>query len=320
MAAIVPTAPFSDRLLDAIANKRNPSCVGLDPRIDWLPASMRARLATRPTRESVALGLVEFHRRILERLAPIVPAVKPQLAFFEQLGAPGLAAFEDLVSTARGLGLLVIADAKRGDIGPTAEAYARSFFGGPDFQGTRLSSPASDALTINPFFGSDGVLPFLESADRESAGLFILVRTSNPGSRELQLLPFEGKTLSEHIARKVAEWSRTRIHKHNYSSIGVVIGATQREELRSLRQLVPHSIVLLPGYGAQGAKAGDVVDAFDTMGFGGLVVAARSVQFAYRHSDGTESTDWLGSIEAAARRMCAEVTSALREAGKCQAY
>jgi len=304
-------AHFADRLLAATREKGSPCCVGLDPRLDWLPRELQSRFGLRPTAQSAAGALVEFHERILKRIAPLVPAVKPQLAFFEQLGAPGIEAYEHLVRTARALGLLVIADAKRGDIGPTAEAYARAFFGPLEIQGTRIDICAADALTVNPFFGSDGVKPFLDAARAQRAGLFLLVRTSNPSSAELQAHPAHAIALSDLIADRVHEWGSGDIGEEGYSSVGAVVGATHPKLLTDLRKRMPRALFLLPGYGAQGGKAEDVVGAFDARGAGGMIVAARSVNFAYRAADGSESADWEGAIEAATARMVTDVRRAL---------
>jgi len=309
-------APFSDRLIEVIRRDDNPCCVGLDPRLDWLPAEYRARLSIRPTRESVSRVLIDFHRRIIRILAGLIPIVKPQLAFFEQLGAPGIVAFEDLVQYSREHGILVIADAKRGDIGTTAEAYANAFFGNVSVYNNTLETCVSDALTINPFFGTDGVAPFLKACDQQNTGVFILLRTSNPSSGELQSLEFNGSSLSHHIGKLIKKWAGERINKNGYSSVGVVIGATHKTLLKDLRDLVPNSFVLLPGYGAQGGSASDVVDAFDSNGLGGIVVAARSVNFAYRSSDGRESTNWESKIESAAKSMIQDVRNELTRAGK----
>lgn len=311
----MPEHCFADRLSAAILKKRAPCCVGLDPRIDWLPAEFRQRLSTRPTRESIAAALREFHTRILDRIAPIVPAIKPQLAFFEQLGAPGVAAFEHLTDHAHSLGLLVIADAKRGDIGPTAEAYAKAFLGGVRLGSVDISPPSSDCVTINPYFGTDGVQPFLDVCKERGAGLYILVRTSNPSSAEFQNRLGDRVPLADTVAEAVKRWGAPNVGNCGYSSIGAVVGATHRAELAHFRQLMPTTPFLLPGYGAQGAGAGDVVDAFDKQGLGGLVVAARSVNFAYRKGSSEES-DWCTSIEQAARAMVDDVVSTLRKNDK----
>lgn len=307
---------FTDRLHEAIRKKQSPCCVGLDPRLDWLPRALRERAELRPSREALADVLVQFHTEILERIAPIIPAIKPQLAFFEQLGAPGIAAFETLVSQARKLGVLVIADAKRGDIGPTADAYARAFLGGVQFGNVDVSPPKADCLTVNPYFGTDGLEPFLAACDREGAGIYVLVRTSNPSSREFQALDAEGRSLAFHVAEAVQRRGAPRIGTSGYSSVGAVVGATHRDELRGLREAMPRTPFLLPGYGAQGGKAEDVVDAFDTRGMGALVVAARSVNFAFRGANGVENDDWAGSIERAAIAMVSDVRLALERAGK----
>ncbi|HKE01733.1 MAG TPA: orotidine-5'-phosphate decarboxylase, partial [Planctomycetota bacterium] len=240
----------------------------------------------------------------------------PQLAFFEQLGSAGVAAYEDLVERARRLGLLVLADAKRADIGTTSEAYARAFLGGGSVEGAEISPPAADAMTVQPYMGSDSLEPFVEACDRRAVGVFVLVKTSNPGSAELQELRCGERRVCDHVAEMVARLGRTRVGASGYSPVGAVVGATHPSDLAPLRAAMPHAVLLLPGYGAQGAKADDVVGAFDARAGGALVVAARSVNFAYRRSDGAEDRDWEGSIERAARDMNASVAAALERAGK----
>ena len=310
------TAPFADRLDAAIARTGSPCCIGLDPRLDWLPARLRSSLLVRPTAPAIARAVIELHRRILPRLAPIVPIVKPQLAFFEQLGAPGIEAYEDLVRRARELGLLVIADAKRGDIGTTADAYARAFLGGVAFHGTDVSPPPADALTVQPYFGTDGVQPFLDACDRTGGGLFVLAKTSNPSASEIQDLPTGKRRVVDVVAEAIARWGEPRVASCGYSSVGAVVGATQPRDVQALRSLMPRAIFLLPGYGAQGGTADDVVGAFDARGRGALVVAARSVYFAYRRNDGSEVDDFESAVESAARAMTREIQAALARAGK----
>lgn len=310
------TAHFADRLHEAILTKKSPCCIGLDPRLDWLPDRLKRRVSLKPTAASLATIVKEFHERILDQITPLVPAIKPQLAFFEQLGSAGIEAFESLVLSARQRNLLVIADAKRGDIGPTADAYARSFLGGVTFLGANIGPPTADCLTVNPFFGTDGVKPFIDIANSNGAGLYILVRTSNPSSSELQLLKSSELTISEHIASSVEKWGAAWTGSTGYSSIGAVVGATHPADLLNLRKRMPRTPFLLPGYGAQGGRASDVVDAFDQKGLGALVVAARSVNFAYRRADGSEEPDWELSVRKATEDMVADITTTLAAAGK----
>lgn len=277
--------PFADRLFRRVREKRSPVVVGLDPRLGSLPKHLRvAALAEHgPSATAIAEVFVTFFERVLDRVAPLVPAVKPQLAFFEQYGPEGFRALSTITSYARGKGLLVIADAKRNDIGPTMSAYADAYLGTPEFwEGVTFAPFQADAMTVNPYFGSDGVEPALESARNHGAGVFVLVKTSNPSSRELQdQLMLDGRPLYERVAELVSKWGEPLRGSAGYSSVGAVVGATFPSEAERLRELMPATPFLVPGYGAQGAMARDVVSAFDSAGLGAVVVSARDIIFAF---------------------------------------
>ena len=263
---------FADRLADAIRQKDSRVCVGLDPRLDLLPDLVGSAPLDR---------VEEFCRTICEAAAPHAVAVKPQSAYFEALAPDGLACMWRVIRRARELGLLVILDAKRSDIGSTAEAYAGACLGLHEGQ----TEPLTDAVTVNAYLGADGVRPFVEAAARHGTGLFVLVKTSNPSSGDLQDLRLEsGLTVYQHMADLVAEWGSGLIGASGYSSVGAVVGATYPEQLRELRGRVPTVPFLIPGYGHQGGTAADAAPGFDAQGLGAVVNSSRGIIYAHNDS------------------------------------
>jgi len=273
---------FSDRLFEAVEAKRSQVVVGLDPAYDLLPPVLREKheaLDYRNELECAAGAYRDLLFNLLPRVAEHAVAVKPQLAYFEALGAVGYELYEQVVDAALQLGLMVIADAKRGDIGSTAEAYARAHF----------EVAGADALTVNPWFGTDGLVPFLERT-LDGKGVFVLVKTSNPSSKEIQDLHVAGGTpLYMRVAELTAEWGELSRGELGYSAVGAVAGGTHAQQLAELRQALPHTPLLVPGYGAQGAGPEEVAGAFDVEGLGAVVNSSRRILYAYREHD----TDWL---------------------------
>jgi orotidine-5'-phosphate decarboxylase len=285
------TAAFADRLADAVERKRTQLVVGLDPRIDLLPVELRG--------EAPALAVERFCHGIVDAVAPYVVAVKPQLAFFEALGSEGVRALEDACRYARDAGLLVIADGKRGDIGSTARAYAAAYLE-PRADG----QPLADALTVNPYLGEDGIEPFLQAVRLHGAGIFVLVRTSNPGAADIQdLVLSDGTALWQHVAKLVAEWGEPLVGERGLSSVGAVLGATVPRAVGEARRAMPQSVLLLPGVGAQGATPADVARAFTSGPASALVTASRSVIYASRES----GVDWRNAAGAEAARLKQEI-------------
>ncbi|GBE57546.1 orotidine 5'-phosphate decarboxylase [bacterium BMS3Abin01] len=276
---------FADRLIEAVLAKRSQVCVGLDPRLDHMPPSLLARYAQEQGEENgrreIGACLEEFGAAIIEAVAPEVVAIKLQLACFEQYGPPGIRAFQRLCRRAAGAGLLVIADAKRGDIGISAQAYSAAFIGRPDGLDGKIDGYGADAMTVNPLFGSDGIEPFLDDCRSYGRGIFVLVRTSNPGAAEIQDLQVdESGSVYQHIAGLVAGWGGRLRGDGGYSSVGAVIGANGGGAISGLRELLPRVFFLMPGYGAQGAGTDDVAPAFDSRGLGALITASRSIIYA----------------------------------------
>ncbi|MBL8731371.1 MAG: orotidine-5'-phosphate decarboxylase [Planctomycetes bacterium] len=276
---------FVARLAARVLGGQAPIVIGLDPRLDALP--LRLLPGATP-----ADRIVAFYREVMPVLARHAPAVKPNIAFFECFGAGGYGAYEQVCELARRRDLLVVGDVKRGDIGSTAEAYAEGHF------------PHADAVTLHPYLGGDSVAPFLKAChpQRGGRGVFVLVRTSNPGARDFQDLMVGGEPLCDVVARAVTRWAGELPEAEGYSPVGAVVGATWPQELARLRALLPKSWLLLPGVGAQGGKVQDLAAAFDRRGLGALVNQSRGVMQCFR----PEADDWLDRIDAAAATFAAE--------------
>lgn len=276
---------FIDRLIYAIKEKNNPTVAGLDPRLSMLPSSIKEKSFGEYGENllGAARAVFEFNAKIIDAVYDIVPAVKPQLAFYEQFGTEGIRAFSDTVSYASGKGLLVICDGKRNDIGSTAEGYSAAYLGEVRLNGCEgIRAFGCDALTVNPYLGSDGIKPFLEDCGIYGKGIFILVKTSNKSSGELQDLKTEnGRCIYEIVAESTAKWGEELIGKYGYSSVGAVVGATYPEQAAVLRKIMKNAYILVPGYGAQGGAAEDAAANFNPDGLGAIVNASRSLTFAY---------------------------------------
>jgi len=291
---------FADRLAETVERKRTQLVVGLDPRLDVLPMELRGEAVL--GRAAAASAVARFCKGIVDAVGPYVVGVKPQSAFFEALGSDGIRALEEVCDYARSTGLLVIVDAKRGDIGSTARAYATAFLE-PRDGGT----PLADAMTASPYLGHDAVEPFLAACRRHGAGVFFLVRTSNTGAADVQDLTLsDGRPLWQYLAALVHEWGQPLVGEGGLSSVGAVVGATYPRAVSEARRLMPQTPILLPGVGAQGATPADVARAFTSGPASALVTASRSVIYAFR---GTEE-DWRAAAAAVAERLAAQVWAA----------
>jgi orotidine-5'-phosphate decarboxylase len=289
------TPPFATRLAAAVTSRGTPACIGLDPRRESLPATFGLEAVTDPA--TVAAAFARFCRDVIDVVAPLVPVVKPQLACFEAVGPHGMTALADVIAHARTKGLIVLADGKRGDIGSTAEAYADGWLAGPW---------AADAVTVNPYLGLDSLEPFVKTAAARAAGIFVLVKTSNPGSKDFQDLRTDGLTIYEHVARGVEQFAAQTAGGGAYGAVGAVVGATWPRQLDELRAAMPHAWILVPGFGKQGGRAADVRGAFDAAGLGALVVSARDVIFAHARPEmnaGLAAGQWQTAVERACRDM-----------------
>jgi len=299
------SANFADRLHAAIEAKGNPALIGIDPHLDLLPDEFSAARDRNLARATRARAVGDFCIELVELAADRVPAVKPQSAFFEAFGADGACEYERVISRAHELGLLVIGDVKRGDIASTAAAYARGLL--EDDGGDAAS--LADAVTVNAFLGEESITPFLEVCARAQKGIYVLVRTSNPGSADFQLCG--EPTLSERIADAVDRWGKSDpalIGTCGLSSIGAVVGATHPDALAALRTRMPNTPLLLPGYGAQGAGAADVAPGFLAGGQGALVNSSRGVAFAYKKA-GRPSSEWRAAASEAVDTMIDDLSA-----------
>jgi orotidine-5'-phosphate decarboxylase len=275
---------FSDRLIAAIDRSGCPISVGLDPRLDLIPPTLVRSYFTRygETHRAASLATHDFNSRLLDAIAPHVPVVKVQVAFYEAFGPAGMEVFAETLREARQRGLLVIADVKRGDIELTAQAYASAYLAS-SLPGVSLPPGfEADAITVNPYVGGDGMLPFVAAAKSQSKGLFILLKTSNPTSGDVQNLLVDGQPLYERIAALIQQWGQGTEGNRGYQAVGAVVGATYPAEAARLRQLMPHTYFLVPGYGAQGAGATDVQACFGVDGYGAIVNSSRAILYAYR--------------------------------------
>ena len=294
--ATVATTHFADRLAEAVEHKRSQLVVGLDPRPDLLPVELRGE--AQQGREHAARACARFCRGLVDAVAPYFVAVKRQVAFFEALGSDGVAALEETCAYSRTAGLQVIADGKRGDVGSTARAYAAAFLEG--------DPPLADALTVNPYLGRDAVEPFLAACRRGGAGIFCVVKTSNAGGAEVQdLILSDGRHVWHQVAELVAEWGEEFVGERGLSSVGAVVGATYPRAVGEARRLLPQSVLLLPGVGAQGATPADVARAFTSGPASALVSVSRDVIYAFRAS----GMDWRSAAAAEASRYAREVWS-----------
>ncbi len=306
---------FSERLEAAVKAKKTPVLVGLDPRYDLLPDEFKSTgcsccggnqydEGTYVDPEKVATAFGQFCYRIIDIVAPLVPAVKPQMAFFEQYGSMGLFALEHVIQYAQRKGLLVILDGKRNDIGSTAEAYADGLLG------PKSSVWGGDALTVSPYLGDDGIEPFARVAREREAGIFVLVKTSNPGGAMLQDLVVDGQPIYRHVAEYVELLNATNFSPNGYGDIGAVVGATWPEQLAELRKQMPRTWFLVPGYGSQGGSAKDVAGAFDDNGLGALVNNSRGILFAHKKGPFAGKFEhWEDAVRAATEDMIARLAA-----------
>ncbi len=298
------TMPFADRVAEACRRKGNSLCVGIDPRPDLLPKALR-----RPASEGLdglAAAYEAFGLRILELVAPLVPIVKPQSAFFEACGPAGMKAQQRILQCAKELGLLTILDNKRNDIASTAEAYADAAFAGTPLEGTRLPVWNADSLTINGYMGRDAVEPFITSARRTEGGVFVLVRTSNKGAGQFQNLESDGKPLYRHVAEAVGAWANEHLGACGFGDVGAVVGATHPRELALVRQWIPQVIFLVPGYGAQGGGAADVAAGFRDDGLGAIINSSRGIIGAFKPDD----PQWEAKVVEATKAAIADLAQA----------
>lgn len=301
-------------LVDKISTLNAPIVVGLDPMLSYVPAHLQKAAFDEKgeTLEGAAEAIWQFNKEIIDATYDLIPAVKPQIAMYEQFGIEGLKAFAKTCEYCKSKGLVVIGDIKRGDIGSTSTAYAVGHIGKVQVGSNTFSGFSEDFVTVNPYLGSDGVKPFIEVCKEENKGIFVLVKTSNPSSGEFQDQLVDGKPLYELVGKKVAEWGEECMGDV-YSNVGCVVGATYPEMGKVLRKLMPKTYILVPGYGAQGGKAEDIVNYFNADGLGAIVNSSRGIIAAYKQEKYAKYGEYnfADASRQAVKDMIEDITSAL---------
>jgi orotidine-5'-phosphate decarboxylase len=309
---------IADKLIENITKTKNPSVIGLDPDIGKIPLCYKIDSHCSNPLESVAKVIYEFNKDIIDTICGLVPAVKPQMAFYEKYGSYGVLAFEKTVAYAKSKGLVVIEDGKRNDIGNTAKAYADGHLGTVELlDGSSIPSIDADFLTVTPFLGSESLNPFINVCKKYDKGIFVLVKTSNISSGEIQdIMTTDGITISQNIAKYVSNEANAFIGKYGYSPIGAVVGATYPEEAVTLRKLMPKSYFLVPGYGAQGGDANDIVPCFNKDGLGAIVNSSRGILYTHMSDDERSNCsrrEYLASVKDATVKMQKDIYTVLKE-------
>ncbi len=301
-----------DRLIEAIKRTGNPSVAGLDPKLEYVPEAIvnKALGEYGQTLEGAAAALFEFNCRLIDALYDIVPAVKPQAAYYEMYGWPGMRALAETISYAKSKGMFVITDGKRNDIGSTMEAYASAHLGVTKVGNNEISAFGGDALTVNGYLGADGILPLLDVCLKSNTGIFVLVKTSNPSSGDLQDKLVDGKPVYQKMGELCEKWGEKLSGKYRYSGVGAVVGATWPEQLSELRIALPSTFFLVPGYGAQGGGAADITGAFDKDGMGAIINSSRAILCAWK-KEGCAQEDFAGAARREAIRMRQDIISAI---------
>ena len=302
-----------DILIDKIKQTNNPTVMGLDPRYEMLPECVKSKYEKNV--DGACKAILEYNKALIDATYDIIPAVKPQIAFYEMFGIEGMNVFNETCKYAKEKGMVVIADNKRGDIGTTAQGYSNAFLGKTPIGDESFDIFNVDFITVNPYMGTDCVKPFVDDCKKYNKGIFVLVKTSNKSSGEVQDLVLQnGKTIYETVAELVNEWGKDLIGEYGYSSVSSVVGATYPQQLEELRKIMPSSYFLIPGYGAQGGKAEDIALGFDNNGLGGIVNASRSLMCAYKSDlwkDKFVEEDYAQATRSEAIRMRDELNSAL---------
>lgn len=303
-----------DKLIEKIKQTENPTVMGLDPRYEMLPKCITEKYPS--TLEGVSSAIIEYNKSLIDATCDIIPAIKPQIAFYEMYGIPGMQAFKETCKYAKEKGMIVIADIKRGDIGSTAQGYSNAYLGKTKIGDNEEQIYDIDFITVNPYMGTDCVKPFVDDCKKYDKGLFVLVKTSNPSSGELQDVKLEnGQEVYKKVAELVENWGKELIGENGYSNIAAVVGATYPKQLEELRKLAPHTFFLIPGYGAQGGKPEDIALGFDKNGLGGIVNASRSLMCAYKSDlwkNKFKEEDYAKATRAEALRMKEELNTFIK--------
>lgn len=294
-----------DRLIESIAEKKNPTVVGLDPTLEMMPKQLRDKYIRSDSSDmpaAICEMFLEFNTAVIDAIYPVVPAIKPQIAMYEKYGLHGIRTYDETCKYASEKGMTVIGDIKRGDISSTAACYA-AHIGGVKAGNDIVDTWHEDAVTVNPYMGSDGIKPFLTACKERRKGIFVLLKTSNPSSGELQeLILKDGRRVYEAMGKLIADWGSELIGKYGYSEVGAVVGATHAKQGETLRAALPHTFFLVPGYGFQGADAEDVSGFFDKNGSGAVISSSRGITAAWKkYTDGSELKYADCALEAAER-------------------
>ncbi len=303
-----------DRLIEGIVRTQNPAVVGLDPTLDYIPGFLKEPFLAEfdDPMEGAAAAFLEYNKRIIDAIYDIVPAVKPQAAYYEALGWQGVRALCETIRYAKGKGMFVITDGKRNDIGSTMKAYASAHLGTFEAAGKQAEPFGGDALTVNGYLGTDGIAPLLEVCDGRDRGIFVLVKTSNPSSGEVQDKLCGERTVYQMMGDLCETWGGEHLGKYGYSAVGAVVGATYPEQLQELRLRLPHTFFLVPGYGAQGGSAAGIAGAFDERGLGAIVNSSRAVLTAWK-KEGCDERDFAGAARREALRMKEDLAAVNKE-------
>lgn len=307
-----------DKLIERTIETKNPTVIGLDPDIIKMPACYKNNNKDSNPLAVIADAICKFNCDIIDTVAELVPAVKPQMAFYEKYGSYGVAAFEKTIAYAKSKGLVVIEDAKRNDIGNTAKAYADSHLGDVEtFSSSCTSAFDVDFLTITPFLGSESLDPFVDVCKKKEKGIFVLVKTSNTSSCEIQdVITTDGLTISQYLAKYIAKHSDSCIGKYDYSSIGAVVGATYPEDAISLRRIMPKNYFLVPGYGVQGGDSKDILPCFNADGLGAIINSSRAILYTHMSDDERNSCTkeaYLNSVRNAVIEMQKDIYTTLKD-------
>ncbi len=306
-----------DKLIEKIKLMENPTVVGLDPTISFLPKFLLEESFEKhgQTPKAVAEAFLKFNKAIIDEIYDIVPAVKPQVAMYEKFGAEGVQAYIDTISYAKEKGLIVIGDIKRSDIASSAEAYSDGHIGRAKIADNEFEIYKEDFVTVNPYLGVDSIEPFVKDCKAYERGLFVLVKTSNPNSGEIQDLMVGERKIYEEVGLLVSKWGKDLIGNYGFSEIGAVVGATHKEQASTLRKLMPHTFFLVPGYGAQGGTAEDLACCFHKNGLGAIVNSSRGIIAAYqnKYKNDFSENDFAKAARAAAIEMKLDL-------GRCIAY
>ena len=302
-----------DRLIEKIVEMQNPTVAGLDPKLEYVPQYIKDECFAKYGKnlDGAAAALFEFNKALIDALCDVVPAVKPQAAYYEMYGWQGVKALKDTIEYAKSKGMFVITDGKRNDIGTTMQAYASAHLGETDIEGEIVEPFGADALTVNGYLGTDGIKPLVDICNKGDKGIFVLVKTSNPSSGELQDMKLEGgQTVYEQMGKMCESWGEELTGKYNYSGVGAVVGATYPAQLEEMRAKLPHTFFLVPGYGAQGGGAEDVKNAFDKNGLGAIINSSRAIMCAWK-KQGLEETYFAKAAYNEAVRMRDEIIACI---------